>query len=47
MGPDILTMIYQLLSKEEIVQLKDELQHDLPGSAKVGHVFRIFIVKSV
>lgn len=28
-------MIFKVLTLDEVVQLKDELQHDLPGSAKV------------
>lgn len=36
-------MIYQVLSKEEVVELKDELQHDLPGSAKIFYILHNFL----
>lgn len=31
-----LTMIYQVLLKEEVIALKDELEKGLPGTAKVS-----------
>lgn len=31
-------MIFQLLNKEEVTQLKDDLQGDLPGSAKMFYI---------
>ncbi|KAK7109569.1 glycine N-acyltransferase-like [Littorina saxatilis] len=36
-------MIFQQLSKEEIVKLKDELQNDLPGSAKMFYILSNYL----
>nr|KAG5689287.1 hypothetical protein BaRGS_033079 [Batillaria attramentaria] len=37
------TMIYKLLSNEEVVELKKELRHDLPGSAKMFYILSNFL----
>lgn len=36
-------MIFKVLTLDEVVQLKDELQHDLPGSAKMFYILCSFL----
>ncbi|XP_071091163.1 glycine N-acyltransferase-like isoform X2 [Haliotis cracherodii] len=38
-----LTMIYQVLLKEEVIALKDELEKGLPGTAKIFYILRNFL----